>query len=85
MIKLYSDIATRETILETWGASTKHPDAVHKYRADIEKGHFIESEYAPPEMNCFQWLLYTASVKTWWFHAKEIAQYAIDIYDSIHR
>lgn len=37
-IVIYSDIKTHETYIESWGASTKHPDIMRK----VEKGQFSD-------------------------------------------
>ena len=37
-IVIYSNIRTRETYIESWGASTKHADIVRK----VEKGQFSD-------------------------------------------
>ena len=73
-MKLYSNIKTHETIVEFWGASTKHPDSVNIYQNDIASGKFIENEYIPIEYNIIQWLLYVASFKSWPCHAMDIAR-----------
>lgn len=74
-MKLYSRIKDRETILELWGASTKHPDSVF-YFSD-----FVLSEYFEPEDQTLQWVLECASHMNFSFHAYEIAKFICDIYE----
>jgi len=70
-MKLYSNIKTHETIVEFWGASTKHPDSMNCYQDDVKNGKYIPNEYQDEEYNILQWLMYVASMKTWCFHALE--------------
>lgn len=58
-------------ILELWGGSTKHPDSTF-YFSDFEK-----NEHLCDEVQVFQWLLQCASELTFPFHAKQLAEYAI--------
>ena len=60
--------------LELWGASTKHPDSVYWFK-DFNKVDFLDEE-----CQVFQWLLECASKLTWPFHAKELAEYALEHY-----
>ena len=69
---LYSDVTTRKTYVEFWGASTKHPDSRNCYQYDIEDKKFIESPFQHIEWNILQWLMYVASIKTFVFHAMEL-------------
>lgn len=67
--------STKDWTCELWGASTKHPDAKY-YFEDWYKEHgtgYIEKEY-----QIFQWLLWIASNRLWPFHAKEVAEYAME-------
>ena len=72
MIKLYSNLETHDTYLELWGASTKHPDSVFQF------SNFKKTELLPDEVQIFQWILECASKLTWPFHAKELAEFAIN-------
>ena len=72
MIKLYSNLETHDTYLELWGASTKHPDSVFRF------SNFKKTELLPDEVQIFQWVLECASKLTWPFHAKELAEFAIN-------
>ena len=80
MIKLYdcytlldaNGNSQKDLTLELWGASTKHPDSKF-YFSDFKKSDIIPEEY-----QVFQWVLECASKLTWPFHARELAQYAMD-------
>lgn len=80
---LYSDIETKKTFVEFWGASTKHPDTIHCYQYDIENGKFIESNFQDIEWNILQWLMYVASQKTFIFHAIDIVRDIITLHDDL--
>ena len=58
-------------VCELWGASTKHPDCIYHY-TDFHKVDWLEDEY-----QIFQWLLEIASKQEFPFHAKQIAEYAL--------
>ena len=88
-MKLYSNLEDRKTYVEFWGASTKHPDAIHCLQDDIEKEKF--TPFFPDAKNfgekkglylcdLIQWLFYIASIKTWVFHAVPVAEIAIEWY-----
>ena len=79
MIKLYSDIETKDTILELWGASTKHPDSRFRF-SDFQKTGFFD-----PRTEVFQWLLECASKLTWACHAYDLADFAMYYYRTDHR
>lgn len=70
-IKLYSNLATKDTILELWGGSTKHPDS-RFFFSDFEKCKWVGEEY-----QIFQWLLECASKMSFPFHAEKIAKWAL--------
>lgn len=80
MIKLYecytlldaNGQSQKDLTLELWGSSTKHPDSKF-YFSDFKKSDIIPEEY-----QVFQWVLECASKLTWPFHARELAQYAMD-------
>lgn len=71
MIKLYSRISDHETVLELWGASTKHPDSVF-YFSDFQKCLFINEQ-----AQVFQWMLECASKLNFPFYAYDLAKRAI--------
>lgn len=80
--KLYSDLTTRKVYLESWGASTKHPDVVNCLDDDRDNGKFVWGFFSSDVDNIIQWLLYVASTRTFTFHAVELAQWAIGMYDN---
>ena len=71
MTKLYSRISDHETVLELWGASTKHPDSIF-YFSDFEKCPFINEQ-----AQVFQWMLECASKLNFPFHAYDLATRAV--------
>lgn len=76
MYKLYSDIETRETFLELWGASTKHPDSVFRF------SNFQLSEWFEPEDQMIQWILECASKMNFPYHAWALAVWATGLYEA---
>ena len=68
---LYSYVPTKDTILECWGGSTKHPDTVYHFD-DFEK-----TEYVSPEFQIPQWIWECASRQVWPFHAEEMAEFGL--------
>ena len=80
MIKLYecytlidaNGQSQKDLTLELWSSSTKYPDSKF-YFSDFKKSDIIPDEY-----QVFQWVLECASKLTWPFHARELAQYAMD-------
>ena len=69
---LYSDVETKKTYVEFWGASTKHPDSKHCYQYDVEDKKFIESPWSGIEWNILQWLIYVASKMNFIFNSIDI-------------
>lgn len=59
-------------VCELWGASTKHPDSIFHFK-DFEKTPFVDEKF-----QIYQWLLECASKLTWPYHAKELAEYALE-------
>lgn len=76
---LYSRLDNKKTYVEFWGASTKHPDSMHCYQDDVEIGKYIPNEYQMEAGNIFQWLMYVASMKTWFAHAREVIEDILDL------
>ena len=66
---LYSYIPTKDTILEVWGASTKHPDCVYHF------DDFLKTDFVDPKMQIPQWIWECASRQLWPFHAEELAEF----------
>ena len=73
---LYSRISDHETILELWGASTKHPDSIFRF------SDFKTCDYLHPFCQYFQWILECASKLLWPFHARDLVDFAIDVYEA---
>ena len=76
---LYSRLADRKTYVEFWGASTKHPDSINCYQSDIENGKFTPNTYQDEGGNILQWLMYVASIKMWFTHARDLIEEIIEI------
>lgn len=73
MYKLYSRVSDEETVLELWGASTKHPDSIFYF------SNFQLSEWFEPEQQTFQWILECASKLNFQIHAYELVKWAMEI------
>lgn len=71
---LYSRLSDHETVLECWGASTKHPDCVFLF------SKFILSEFFEPEDQTFPWLLECASKMNIPYHSYKLAEWACERY-----
>ena len=76
MTKLYSRLSDHETVLELWGASTKHPDSIY-YFSDFRKTDFI-----PAKEQIFPWLLECASRLMFPFHSYCLASFAMELYET---
>lgn len=74
--RLYSDIDTKETYFESWGASTKHPDSIYRF-SDYENKASIDETF---EFNCYQWLAYIASNCLWSFHSVNLMKWVISLF-----
>lgn len=79
MYKLYSRIDTHDTYFELWGASTKHPDSMFRF------SDFKLCEWIPPYRQLFQWILECASKLNVPFHARDLVDYALVIWDAANR
>ena len=75
MYKLYSDIETKETILECWGGSTKHPDVVFHF------SKFQLSGWVNPEFQTVPWILECASKMNLPYHSYSLAKWACKLYE----
>lgn len=62
-------------ICECWGASTKHPDTFDRMSAWMD---MVDTSIIPKQQQVFQWLLYLASRRMFPFHAKQLAEYALE-------
>ena len=72
---LYSRLSDKETVFETWGASTKHPDARFYF------SKFQKTEFIPAEDQIVPWLLECASKMMFPRHAMWIAMWALELYE----
>lgn len=70
MYRLYSRLSDRETVLECWGASTKHPDSTFKF------SNFELSEIYEPEDQIYPWLLECASKMNFTINSWKLAEWA---------
>ena len=75
MYKLYSRISDHETVLELWGASTKHPDSMFFF------SDFKLCEWFDPQAQVFQWVLECASKLNFPTHAHDLTLYALELYE----
>ena len=76
MIKLYSNLESKDTILELWGGSTKHPDS-RFFFSDFQK-----SEWVDTEAQVFQWILECASKMNFPFHGYKLMKFAEKYYSA---
>lgn len=76
MIKLYSNVKTKDTILELWGASTKHPDS-RFFFSKFEKSLWVDDH-----QQIFQWLLECASKLNFPFHAYQLMKFAENYFET---
>lgn len=72
---LYSRIEDKETVLEVWGGSTKHPDSVFYF------SRFKLCDWFDPQDQIFPWLLECASKFNFPSHAWELCHWALDLYE----
>ena len=70
LIRTDSDI-----VFETWSSSTKHPDSIHKFSNWGNNTELINNDF-----QIYQWLLFIASATLFPFHAKEIVEFATEVY-----
>lgn len=75
---LYSRISDRETVLELWGASTKHPDSVFYF------SNFKLSDFFDSSSQIVPWLFECASKLTFPVHSYELAKWACEIWEEQH-
>lgn len=75
MYKLYSRISDHETILELWGASTKHPDSKFYF------SNFQLVEWLPSTNQIIPWIFECASKMNLPTHAYELAKWGCSLYE----
>lgn len=76
MIILYSNVKTKDTILELWGGSTKHPDSRFFFK-DFKKSIWVDEDH-----QIFQWLLECASKLNFPFHAYQLMKFAENYFET---
>lgn len=64
-----------DVVFESWASSTKHPDFIYHFNKWNNKSAYIDKDY-----QIYQWLLFIASDVLFPFHAKQIAQFANEVY-----
>lgn len=75
MYKLYSRISDHETVLECWGASTKHPDSVFLF------SKFVTTTLVSKESQIPAWIWECASRMIFPFHSYTLAQFGIELFE----
>lgn len=75
MYKVYYSEKYNDWCFEAWGASTKHPDRIEWMHETVG---FQIIDYFEEKDQVFQWLLCLASQSTFPFHAKSLAEYALE-------
>ena len=75
--KLYSRLSDRETVLELWGGSTKHPDCVFYF------SNFNLSEWFEPEDQTLPWIFECASQLNIPYHAYSLAMWGCNLYEEM--
>ena len=73
--RLYSRISDHETVLELWGASTKHPDCVF-YFSD-----FKLTEWIDPQDQIIPWVFECASKLMFPYNSYRLAKWACELYE----
>lgn len=73
--RLYSRISDHETVLELWGASTKHPDCVF-YFSD-----FKLTEWIDPQDQIVPWIIECASKLMFPYSTYRLAKWACELYE----
>lgn len=77
-IKFYSSIDTKDTYLELWGASTKHPDVMYRFSDYEDRAEWIYEEWL-----VYQWLIYCASRLSFPSTTAEIVEFAQRYYQTL--
>lgn len=78
MYKLYSRLSDKETVLELWGASTKHPDSVFYF------SNFDLSEWFEPEDQIIPWIFNCAGELNIPLHSYFLAKWACNFFEEIY-
>lgn len=75
-IVLYSDVESKNTYLELWGGSTKHPDVMYRFDDWQDKCAWLSEEDL-----IFQWIFYCASRLSFPCHTKKLAEFGLELGD----
>ena len=73
--KLYSRIEDKETVLELWAASTKHPDSIFFF------SDFKLCDWFEPQDQIIPWIFECASRLNFPVHAYFLAKWACQMYE----
>lgn len=76
---LYSNVQTKDTILELWGGSTKHPDS-RFFLSDFKCSPILK-ENNPA--NIAQWIMEIGSKMFFPYNSKKLAELALYIFTEI--
>ena len=68
---LYSDVLSKDTILELWCGSTKHPDVVFHYSA------FTKSLWVDENAQIIPWIFECASRLSFPYHSIALVQWTL--------
>lgn len=74
-IAFYSSVETKETYLELWGASTKHPDVSYNFSNYKDRCEWLDDTAL-----MYQWLLFCASKLSFPYHSWELSTYINNIF-----
>lgn len=76
--QLYSNIDTKDTYFEMWGASTKHPDVMYRF------SDFVKSDYVSDDAwNIAPWIFECASKLSFPCHSVEVAEFGMVCYEML--
>jgi hypothetical protein len=78
MYKLYSRLSDKETILELWGASTKHPDSVFFF------SQFELSDWFEAKDQIIPWIFECAGKLNIPLHSYFLAKWACNFFEEIY-
>lgn len=76
MYKLYSRLTDHETILELWGASTKHPDSTFYF------SKFQLCDWFDTKDQIVPWIFECASKLNFPIHSYELSKWGCELYEN---
>lgn len=82
---LYSSLETKDTYLELWGGSTKHPDLMYRfsdYDDFIKNDEAFHQQILPGYI--YQWTLWVASKLTFPWSSLRMVEHFSEIYKAYH-